>query len=390
MARLEAFSNPDLLRWARLSSGFALDVAAKKIGSQSAQLESWETGTRRPTFNQLRKMASVYKRPVAVFFLAEPPTDFQVLRDFRKLPGAAPLAESPELLYEMRRAQERRELALELYETAEDEAPPVLQAAASLTEDPEHVGEIIRRQLHVTQEEQVSWPAGYESFNGWRRALERAGVLVFQATEVSLDEMRGFSVYGEALPAIVLNIKDSIRGRTFTLLHEFAHLLLHQAGICLPTESSSLPDDEAQRIEVFCNRAAGAALVPASTLLAETSVARHIGNQWSDEELSSLANRFGVSREVVLRRLLTLGKTSDVFYQDKRQAFEDEYASESRPQGGFAPPHRMVISASGPLFVRLVLTNYHRDSITASDVADLLSVRLKHLPRIEAEVPASG
>jgi hypothetical protein len=38
------------------------------------------------------------------------------------------------------------------------------------------------------------------------------------------------------------------------------------------------------------------------------------------------------------------------------------------------------------MFVKLVLNSYHGELITASDVADFLDVRLKHLPRIEAEV----
>lgn len=389
MPRIEALANPALLQWARRSAGWELVAAATKLGIRPDQLEAWEIGTKRPTFNQLRKMASAYKRPVAVFFLADPPADFQALRDFRRLPGTMPLSESPELLYELRRAQERRELALELFETAEDEEPPLLEGEASLQSDPERVASVIRGQLQVTYDEQTSWGPDYESFNGWRRAMERAGVLVFQAADVPVTEMRGFSVYHERLPAIVVNIKDAIRGRTFTLLHEFAHLLLRQAGICLLREGAANGDD-LQRVEWFCNRVAGAALVPAQPLLSQPNVMNHRGITWNDDELRVLGNRFGASREVVLRRLLTLGKTTEEFYQRWREAFEEEYGAAPPRPAGFAPPHRMAISTSGPLFVRLVLANYQMDSITASDVADLLGIRLKHLGRIAAEVPSDG
>jgi hypothetical protein len=50
----------------------------------------------------------------------------------------------------------------------------------------------------------------------------------------------------------------------------------------------------------------------------------------------------------------------------------------------------MAISSAGPVFVQIVLTNYHQENITASDVADFLEVRLKHLDKIEAEVFGRG
>lgn len=53
---------------------------------------------------------------------------------------------------------------------------------------------------------------------------------------------------------------------------------------------------------------------------------------------------------------------------------------------GRLPPHLLAVSRGGPLFTRLVLSNYRQENITASDVADLVSVKLKHLPKIEDEV----
>lgn len=73
------------------------------------------------------------------------------------------------------------------------------------------------------------------------------------------------------------------------------------------------------------------------------------------------------------------------FYRTKRAELQDEYAAMG-PREGFALPHRMAVSRAGRKFVRLVLENYHQDRITASDVADFLGVRLKHLQAIESEV----
>jgi hypothetical protein len=67
---------------------------------------------------------------------------------------------------------------------------------------------------------------------------------------------------------------------------------------------------EGQRIEVFCNSVAAAALIPRDVLLAEPRVvARGVRwANWSDAEISDLARNFNVSREAVLRRLLTLNR----------------------------------------------------------------------------------
>ena len=60
------------------------------------------------------QIAKLYKFPLSVFYLNAPLKNFQVMHDFRKLPEE--LIENiylPTLKYEIRLAQQRRELALE-------------------------------------------------------------------------------------------------------------------------------------------------------------------------------------------------------------------------------------------------------------------------------------
>jgi len=389
---VEALVQPQLLAWARTSAGLELLVAANKAQVKPQRLESWEQGESRPTIKQLRKLGNIYKRPIAVFYLSEPPVGFQALRDFRRLPGAVVTTESPELRSQIRRAHDRRELALDLYQMVEGE-PPSVSLAATLSDDPEDVASRMRTFLRVRYEDQVRWEPGYGAFNEWRAALERAGVLVFQARDIEVSEMRGFSIYGEKLPAIVANIKDSPRGRIFTMLHELTHIVLRLGGLCnFRPEDVLSPATDEQRVEVFCNRVAGATFIPQQFLLAEGIVAtKRRDADWTDEDIRQLADRYGASREVLLRRLLITGRISDAFYADKVQQIRGEYAALSaRRQEGFAPPHRMAISSAGPLFVRLVLGSYYTNQITASDVADFLDVRLKHLGAIESEVMGSA
>jgi Zn-dependent peptidase ImmA (M78 family) len=135
---------------------------------------------------------------------------------------------------------------------------------------------------------------------------ERAGILVFQATGIAPGEMPGFSLPDRPLPVIGVNRKLTPNGRTFTLLHESVHVFLGQSSICDIEEGQLRPPEE-QRVEVFCNAVAAAALVPREALLSEGLVASHPPRprDWSEAfELGSLGRVFGVSNEVVLRRLL--------------------------------------------------------------------------------------
>jgi transcriptional regulator with XRE-family HTH domain len=99
MATPRADIDPSLLRWARESIGYSIEDAATKLKLRGGakQLEAWEAGEGGPTVAQLRKAAQIYRRPLAVFFLPEPPRDFQAMQDFRRVPGAEAGRWSPNL-----------------------------------------------------------------------------------------------------------------------------------------------------------------------------------------------------------------------------------------------------------------------------------------------------
>jgi len=264
--------------------------------------------------------------------------------------------------------------------------PAVFNVRITLRDDPETAAEKIRAALGVRTKVQSQWRVDNEAFREWRALLEHAGILTFQATDLELEEARGFSISLRPFPVVVANIKDAYRGRIFTLLHEVAHIALNEGGIC------DLDDNQrrnaAAQIEAFCNRIAGAVLFPRQDLLATTEVRNHRPPDmtWSDEEIQSLSRKFGGSREALLVRLLALGRTSEKFYYRKRDEYRLEYAKwrEERKQG-FAPPHVVSLSSAGPLFTSLVIENFNREHITASDVSDYLQVRVKHLPEIQRD-----
>lgn len=385
--QIRAVVKPELLVWARESARYQVHEAAKKANVSAERLREWESGDSSPTINQLRTLANIYKRPLAVFFLPEPPRQFDAMRDFRRLPGTLNAEYTPELVLAIRRARFRREIAVELAEELELEVPRLHFDPRPFAGDANRLADAGRKLLNVTLNEQLHWRDKYEALNAWSAAVERVGVLVFQTSGVSMREMRGFSIHESVYPVIVVNAKDSPRGRVFTILHEFAHLLMHSGGLC-DTHETRDPDSDEQRLEVFCNHVAGAMLVPESALLdAIQTVASAIKRgAIADTELTILSHRFAVSQEVILRRLFTLGRVSLDFYRKKRDELHKAYGREREQEEGFAPHHQVVVRDLGKQYIRIVLGAYHQEAITSSEVSDYLGTRLKHLPKIERAV----
>ncbi len=340
MAHIEALANPALLIWARQSAGLTQEAIAKKVGVKVDRILAWETGQERPSVAQLRNFAVATKRPLAVFYLAEAPRSFDALHDFRAgtSPAGAP-ATSPDLTFEIRKAYDRREWALELMSDIQL-TPANLTVSVTLDEDTEVAAGKIRGALGVRTDTQAQWRIDNEAFREWRALLERIGILTFQATGLELEEARGFSISLNPLPVVVVNIKDAYRGRIFTMLHEVTHLALNEGGICDLNDNQRR--NASARIEAYCNRVAGAILFPKNDLLATNELRSHRSGDmsWSDAEIQSLSRRFGGSREALLVRLLSLGRTNEAFYYKKRDAYRLEYAKwrEQRKEG-FAPPH---------------------------------------------------
>jgi Zn-dependent peptidase ImmA (M78 family) len=97
-----------------------------------------------------------------------------------------------------------------------------------------------------------------------------------------------------------------------------------------------------------------------------------------------LALRFGVSREALLRRLLTLGKTTQAFYNSKRAAFLEEYAELADKKSTGGPEyHVQVLSQLGRGFTRLIFQGYHERRLTLRDVANYFNMQVKSVPEME-------
>ena len=145
-------------------------------------------------------------------------------------------------------------------------------------------------------------------------------------------------------------------------------------------------------IEVFCNQVAAATLMPQMPFLANDVVAAREGPviDWGDDEIAEIAKVFSVSREAVVRRLLTFGKTTQAFYQQKRAQYKAERDAQKRKvrdesKGKSFRPNRAqrALSNFGSIYVGLVLSSYSDDRITLADAAKFLEVRAPTVRKVE-------
>jgi Zn-dependent peptidase ImmA (M78 family) len=361
------------------------EEAAHSLHVKVEKLQSWEVenAQERPSMAQLRNMAKTYRRALSDFFLPSPPSEPPLPHDFRRLPGDGSFHYGRILRYQLREARSRRALALDL--AAEQDIPLQTLPVISPTESTESLGDKVRLLLRVTMNEQRTWRDPRKSYNAWRNRVESLNVLVFQVTGVKPDEMLGFSIAEQPLPIIGINRKLAPNGRTFTLMHEFVHLLLRESSLC-DIEDSFVRKPQEQKTEVFCNAVGAAALVPLDALRKDPIISPHPkARDWADDELIAVARNFGVSTHVILRRLLTAGLTTEAFYA-KRAArwriFEPPPKRDEEDEFRRNMPQE-VVSDLGRPFVSMLLESYLSSNLSLTDTSRYLGLRAGQVQKVK-------
>ncbi len=364
---------PKVLIWARRSIGMNLNDVAKKIKKITANtIENWEKGKEKPTLSYLERLTSIYKRPLSAFLLPEPPAEPPFPTDFRTLPLQEKKPIHPKTHLVIRKARRFQYSAIELIKEL-GEPGRKLSIEVSLSDDPEILAEKMRIQLGVKDFPRSVLINTETALAEWIKILERNGILVFQISITMNKEIRGFSLIDEEIPVIVLKRADESSAKIFTLFHEFAHLLLKEGGICDLKETDI-------SMEKFCNHFAGAFLVPKNELLNHPIIkANERMREWPDNLLRAIANDFKVSKEVILRRMLILYKTTKPYYDKKHKEWKKEYKPFGKPKNEI----KVCIQERGKKYVSMVFRAYERNKINNMNVADYLGVKLDRIAKVK-------
>lgn len=367
--------NGKVLFWARQQSGYSLEELSKKIGVKKEKFLNWESGEVLPSLPQLKKISNVFKRPTSLFFFQDPPEEMSPPKDFRVLFEKGQQGISPKLRIEIRDCLRKRDLALEM---AQDLEQPFVEFEYSLkSSDLEKEGLRFREIFGLTNKNQQEFQDSYGLFNHLRSKIESTGVLVFQSSLGEVDEFRGLSLFFPRAPIILLNTKDSVNARIFSLMHEFCHLLLRTSGIC--NFDDEIPVDELRIFEVQCNSFAGNFLVPKNLFdeLSKTIEPKIVNTD-------RFAKKLKVSEEVILRRMLSFLIITDEQYKAKRKEIAKRIKKASKD--GFVPPYIKSLSNNGVFFTSLIMNSLYGERIGVVEASDALGVKIKHFGKIEEEL----
>lgn len=352
-------------------------------------MQRWEKQESEISVPRLRNLASLYRRPLAIFFLTSPPNEPPLPEDFRTLPVEGKdgsIEYSKKTLLAIRRATRIQELSVGLREELGHDAPVRIKGI-NLNVPPEALAGTLREELGITVEEQQKWKDDNMALAKWKNAIEEKGVLVLEQ-KMDIKEARGFSLFGDGKmpPVIVINYSDALSAKIFSLFHEYAHLVLNESGIQSIHGRQLRFDARVGAIEKFCNRFAAAFLVPKDDLLQERIVRDNLPHKvWGNDVLITLAKMYKVSRETILRRLLTFELTTESFYRQMREEWNNQVPKKTQ-KGGQRNMSKEAFRENGATFSSLVLEGSSKGKLTYGEAADYLQLKLKYLPKLSEMV----
>lgn len=382
--------NPGLLIWARETAGLSLEEAAVKLGlkptrqsTAEEKLAQTERGERPTTRALLEKAATTYRRPLVAFYLQQPPARAERTEDFRTVARTARPREDAILDALVRDVRARQQLLRAALLDDEDTKPLAFVASCRMAGGAQKVAAEIRKTLGVAVPEQRSANGAAALFTLLRAAAESAGIYVLllgdlgsHHSDMSEEIFRGVALADDVAPFIVINDNDATTARSFSLIHELAHIWIGASGISGPMRGSA-----PNAIERFCNEVAGEFLLPQEALppLSDThgmEFERAIGLT------DSIAKTWNISQGVVAFRFLLNGWISDAVATQLFQAFADRWRvqkareRENRESDDAGPSFYVVRRAKlGAGLLNSVRRALQTESLTHTKAARILGVQ---------------
>ncbi len=349
-----------VLAWAMGEAGLTGAEVASELGVSQSEVADWIAGVTHPSktrFDQLRKLLD---RPESFFFLANPPPPSVSTTRFRSHAGqTGPHTPAPDDLKAIKLAQNLQRVMRWLGQEGDRLEIP----RASIGDPSEVVAETARAWLEWSTRDQIS-AKDHEVSKLLRSRIETRGVIALNLT-LSEGGFRGFSLPDPVAPVIAINTRDDTRARSFSYLHECAHLILGDESIC-----DALPESGTER---WCDGVAAAFLMPRRVLAGY--VVRRFNGQKVDsyEQVRWAANQLNVSLRAMALRFESLGMAMPGLYGKINKIA----SIQSRGGGGGGPPQtraRRKLQRYGAGFVGRLMAAEEEGDIDNADLVDLLNL----------------
>ena len=359
-----------LITWARDRAGFTLADAAEKFKS----IEAWEAGDAYPSYPQLERMAHEFKVPVAVFFFPEPPDLPKISETFRTI-READFEVLPRRIRILLRKAKAFQINVSELTDGRNPADRMItrELAIKRSASIKTLAKRVREYLGVSMETQCGWPSAQEALKNWRDILQTVGIAVFK-DQFREDKFSGFCLYDDEFPLIYVNNSTSKTRQIFTLFHELAHLLFHTSGIDgLTDDVISTLTGKSQAIERTCNGFAAEFLLPDAVF--EQVL---VGINANEASAVAIAGRFHVSREVVFRKFVDRDLITQRTYDAARERWNNQ-----RTGGSGGNSYYNQIAYLGRDYINLAFSQYYKNRITDTQLAEYLDMKPRHVSTLE-------
>jgi Zn-dependent peptidase ImmA (M78 family) len=377
MERIQ-FVNAERIRWCCADRGITVTDLARETGIAVATLERLGPESTGLTYKQLRKIADFFGRGVLFFIEPDPVNEASVhTPQFRSLANQKPEL-SPKLKTLIERVERQRDVYLSLKEDLDDAEQPAFDPPPLPVNDVPEAARLAREWLAIGAE---------NTFDTYRAAVEAKGILVFRSNgykgqwQIAKESpILGFSLYDPQCPVIVVKKLSYEPRQSFTLIHELAHVLLHR--------ESSIDDENdlvsQQGWEREANAFAGRFLVPDSFLATISDRARPNDVTEYENWLEGPRREWGVSVEVILRRLMDQGRLERNLYIAYRTWRAGIAVAKDDEGGSRAYRHREPKHVFGDTFVKTVLSALNARQITLAKASSYLdTLKITDLHKLE-------
>ncbi|WP_010246581.1 ImmA/IrrE family metallo-endopeptidase [Pantoea agglomerans] len=382
--------NPEIIKWARESSGLSLDEAAKKLSLKSSKqsgasiLADYESGIKEPTSKKIGDIAKLYHRPLLTFYLAKPPVIQKKGEDYRTVPDSIPLEANGNVDAIVRDIFVRQSIVREaLIDSDDAETKDFVGYLSNMPNIAEAVAYISKR-FNISATEFRKQGTAHDAMGYLRKQVENEGIFILlignlgsHHSSVSTNYFRGFALADKIAPFIVINDNDSKAAWSFTLLHELAHILIGESGI----SNTSV----AHKVEKYCNDIASNILLPEEDL----STVK-IDDASNFEEFSSTLQEralfYNVSPSLIAYRLLRNGRVSHKQWEEISSHFKELWVQskvkkqdEKKSSGTFYVTKR---HKTGGALLRVVRNSILEGVITETKAGKVLGVSPGNVARM--------
>lgn len=338
------------IRRARVLKGMSLEAVAQSLGDISKQgFSKFERGEAIPNSTRILQMARVFGVKPEYFFRAD--TLELAPLEFRK--RAKMSKHRQDQVAEQMREHLERYVALERCFDAVD-------IGASLVAPRSIVVQTADEAERAAQALREQWKIGGDAIADLADLLEEHGLKMAMIDGPEDFDGACAATQDERHVLIALNQNRAGERIRFTAAHELGHWVM-----ALP---DTMPEEEQERC---CHRFAGAFLYPKDRVLLEFGTGRR--SRVYPGELLNAKRRYGVSMQMVLRRLKDLHLITDAGYRHTQIQFSTKGWRKQEPESLMPErPHR---------FESLVLRGLAADLFTPSRAAEFLQIRIDELDR---------